>query len=59
MNHDYWEQFYLLGTVEKLAEKIRLRIEVLEGVDWVVLNPVTFEEKQLKLISQELYPLLV
>jgi len=59
MDHDYWEQFYLLGTVEKLAEKIRLRIEVLEGVDWVVLNPVTFEEKQLKLISQELYPLLV
>ncbi|MCS6784205.1 MAG: TIGR03619 family F420-dependent LLM class oxidoreductase [Candidatus Caldarchaeum sp.] len=56
MNLEYWRNFYLYGTVEEVAEKIKKRIESLEGVDWVVLNPVTFEKRQLLKIVEELYP---
>ncbi|MCS7137404.1 MAG: TIGR03619 family F420-dependent LLM class oxidoreductase [Candidatus Caldarchaeum sp.] len=58
MNLEYWKTFYLYGTVEEVAEKIKKRIESLEGVDWVVLNPVTFEESQLLKITDDLFPRL-
>ncbi|MDJ0269925.1 MAG: TIGR03619 family F420-dependent LLM class oxidoreductase [Aigarchaeota archaeon] len=56
MDLDYWREYYLLGTVDELARKIRARINALEGVDWVVLNPLTFGESQLRLIADELFP---
>lgn len=58
MNLDYWRTFYLYGTVEELAEKIKNRIKSLEGVDWIVLNPVTYEESQLRKITDELLPVI-
>ncbi|MEM0349795.1 MAG: LLM class F420-dependent oxidoreductase [Candidatus Caldarchaeum sp.] len=58
MNLEYWKNFYLYGTVEELARKIKNRIQSLEGVDWIVLNPVTYEESQLRKITDELVPLL-
>ncbi|MEM0440045.1 MAG: LLM class F420-dependent oxidoreductase [Candidatus Caldarchaeum sp.] len=56
MNLDYWKKFYLYGTVEEIAEKIKERVKSLEGVDWIVLNPVTFEMQQLRKIVDELFP---
>ncbi|MEM2096039.1 MAG: TIGR03619 family F420-dependent LLM class oxidoreductase [Candidatus Caldarchaeum sp.] len=56
MNLDYWKNFYLYGTVEEIAAKIRERVKSLEGVDWIVLNPVTYERQQLHKIVEELYP---
>ncbi len=59
MNLEYWKDHYLLGTAEEIAAKIRKRIEVLEGVDWVVLNPITFEERLLKHVVEDLFTHLV
>ncbi|MEM2238365.1 MAG: TIGR03619 family F420-dependent LLM class oxidoreductase [Candidatus Caldarchaeum sp.] len=55
MNLEYWKNYYLYGTVDEVAEKIKKRIMSLEGVDWIVLNPVTFEKTQLLRITQDLY----
>ncbi len=55
MNLEYWRSYYLYGTVEEIVEKIRKRIKVLEGVDWIVLNPITFEKKQLSTIVEDVF----
>jgi NTP pyrophosphatase (non-canonical NTP hydrolase) len=56
MNLEYWRNYYLYGETGEVAEKVRKRIERLEGVDWVVFNPVTYERKQLNEIVNNLFP---
>jgi len=56
MNLEYWRNYYLYGETGEVAEKVRKRIERLEGVDWVVFNPVTYERKQLNDIVNNLFP---
>jgi len=55
MNMEYWRNFYLLGTAEEVRAKIRAKIEGLEGVEWLVLNPITFDMKQLVKIVEEIF----
>lgn len=59
MNAEYWRTYYLFGTVEEVVEKIRKRIKVLEGVDWIVLNPISFERAQLSSIVEDVFDKIV
>ena len=56
MDLPYWQEFYLLGEAEALAEKIRAKIDVLGGVDQVVLNPLDWSPEQLELLAGEVLP---
>ena len=58
MDLDYWRAYYLLGEAEELAERIRARIEALGGIDWVVLNPLSFDIGQLERLASEVLPRL-
>ena len=58
MDLDYWQEFYLLGEAEELVERIRARIEALGGMDWVVLNPLSFDIGQLERLASEVLPRL-
>ena len=49
MDLPYWQEFYLLGEAEELAERIRGKIEALGGCEWVVLNPLDWGTEQLEL----------
>ena len=40
MDLDYWREFYLLGEIEELADRIRGKVEALGGCEWIVLNPL-------------------
>ena len=43
MDLEYWQEFYLLGEAEPLAERIRGKIEALGGVEHVILNPLDWD----------------
>ena len=43
MDLDYWQEFYLLGEAEALAERIRGKIDALGGVEHVILNPLDWD----------------
>ncbi len=58
MDLDYWRTYYLLGEAEEIAEKIRARIEALGGMDWVVLNPLSFGLEQLECLAADILPRL-
>jgi len=58
MDLDYWRAYYLLGEAEELVERIRARIEALGGMDWVVLNPLSFDVGQLERLASEVLPRL-
>jgi len=58
MNQEYWQEHYLLGTTTELVRKIKERIASLEGVEWIVLNPLSFDISQLRLIVEDLFPRL-
>lgn len=58
MDLDYWRTYYLLGEAEELVEKIRARIEALGGIEWVVLNPLSFDLEQLERLATEVLPRL-
>lgn len=58
MDLDYWRAYYLLGEAEELVERIRARIEALGGMDWVVLNPLSFDIGQLERLAREVLPRL-
>jgi alkanesulfonate monooxygenase len=58
MDLDYWRAYYLLGEAEELVERIRARIEALGGMDWVVLNPLSFDIGQLERLASEVLPRL-
>jgi len=58
MDLAYWRAYYLLGEAEELVERIRARIEALGGMDWVVLNPLSFDIGQLERLASEVLPRL-
>ena len=58
MDLDYWQEFYLLGEAEPLAERIRAKIAALGGVDEVILNPLDWDIGGLERLATEVLPLL-
>jgi probable F420-dependent oxidoreductase len=59
MDLDYWQQYYLLGEAEALAEKIRAKIAALGGVDHLVLNTLTWDPENLDVLARDVLPLVV
>lgn len=56
MDLDYWRTYYLLGEAPELVERIRARIAALGGMDWVVLNPLSFDPEQLDRLARDVLP---
>jgi probable F420-dependent oxidoreductase len=53
MDLPYWRTYYLLGEADELVERIRARVEALGGMDWIVLNPLSFDPEQLERLATE------
>lgn len=51
MDPDHIDQFYLVGTPEEIIEKMERRIEATDGVDHIVINPTSFDDRQYELIN--------
>ena len=58
MDLDYWQEFYLLGEAEEVAAKIRGKIEVLGGVDHLILNPLDWSPDNLERLANDVLPLV-
>ncbi len=58
MDLDYWQEFYLLGEAEALAERIRGKIAALGGAEQVILNPLDWSHETLDLIASDVLPLI-
>jgi hypothetical protein len=58
MDLDYWQEFYLLGEAEALAERIRGKIEALGGVDHLILNPLNWDPANLDVLAERVLPLV-
>lgn len=58
MDLDYWQEYYLLGEAEEVAEKIRAKIAALGGVDDLVLNPLNWDPANLELLAERVLPLI-
>jgi len=58
MDPEYWRTHYLLGEAEEVVEKISRRIEACGGMEWTVLNPLSFEPEQLERLAGEVMPRL-
>lgn len=58
MNLEYWQKYYLLGTADEIVENIRKRVMAVDGMDHIILNPVSFDKRQLELIAAEVVPKL-
>jgi probable F420-dependent oxidoreductase len=59
MDLAYWQEHYLLGEADAIAERINARIAAVGGrVDWVVLNPVDWDPEQLERLAAEVLPRL-
>ena len=52
MDLEYWQEFYLLGEAEQVAERIRGKIEALGGVDHVILNPLDWDPERLDVLAR-------
>lgn len=59
MDLDYWQQYYLLGEAEEVADRIRAKIEALGGVDHLVLNPLDWDPANLEVLAERVLPLVV
>jgi probable F420-dependent oxidoreductase len=59
MDLDYWQQFYLLGEAEDVADRIRAKIEALGGVDHLMLNPLDWDPANLEVLAERVLPLVV
>ncbi|MEO8470135.1 MAG: TIGR03619 family F420-dependent LLM class oxidoreductase [Chloroflexota bacterium] len=59
MDLEYWQQFYLLGEAEEVAEKIRGKVAALGGVDHLILNPLTWDFRDLNVLAERVLPLIV
>jgi probable F420-dependent oxidoreductase len=59
MDLDYWQQFYLLGEAEAVAERIRAKVEALGGVDHLILNPLDWDPANLEVLAERVLPLVV
>jgi probable F420-dependent oxidoreductase len=58
MDLDYWQQFYLLGEAEEVADKIRGKVAALGGVDHLILNPLTWDVRDLDVLAERVLPLI-
>lgn len=58
MDLDYWQQFYLLGEAEEVADKIRGKVAALGGVDHLILNPLTWDVRDLDGLAERVLPLI-
>ena len=58
MDLEYWQQFYLLGEAEVVADKIRGKVAALGGVDHLILNPLTWEFRDLDVLAERVLPLI-
>lgn len=59
MDLDYWQQYYLLGEAEAVADKIRAKIAALGGVDHLILNPLDWDPVNLEILAERVLPLVV
>jgi alkanesulfonate monooxygenase len=50
------EQYYLVGSPEELIPRISARMEATDGLDHIVLNPLSFDLDQLRLIAEDIMP---
>ena len=58
MDLPYWQEYYLCGEAEQLAEKIAGRVKALGGCEWIVLNTLNWGDEQLELVANEVLPLV-
>lgn len=58
MDLDYWQQFYLLGEAEAVAERIRGKVEALGGVDHLILNPLDWDRAALDDLAERVLPMV-
>lgn len=58
MDLDYWQEFYLLGEADALADRIRAKIEALGGVEHVILNPLDWDVATLERLASDVLPRL-
>ena len=58
MDLEYWQEFYLLGEAEAVAERIRGKIEALGGVDHLILNPLDWDPARLEVLAERVFPLV-
>jgi probable F420-dependent oxidoreductase len=59
MDLPYWQEFYLLGEAEAVAERIRGKIEALGRVDHLILNPLDWDPANLDVLAERVLPLVV
>jgi probable F420-dependent oxidoreductase len=58
MDLDYWQQFYLLGEAEEVADRIRGKIAALGGVDDLILNPLDWDPASIEVLAERVLPLV-
>jgi alkanesulfonate monooxygenase len=58
MDLPYWQEYYLLGEAEELADRIRAKLAALGGAEYVVLNPLNWGMEQLERLAGEVLPRL-
>ncbi len=58
MDLPYWQEFYLLGEAEAVAERIRGKIEALGGVDHLILNPLDWDPASIEVLAERVLPLV-
>jgi probable F420-dependent oxidoreductase len=58
MDLDYWQQFYLLGEAEDVADRIRGKIAALGGVDDLILNPLDWDPASIEVLAERVLPLV-
>jgi len=56
MDLPYWQEYYLLGEAEQVAERIRAKIASLGGCEHIVLNPLNWGTEQLERLAGEVLP---
>ncbi len=56
MDLAYWQEHYLLGEAEEVADRINRRIAAVGQMDWVVLNPVDWDLDQLERLAADVLP---
>jgi probable F420-dependent oxidoreductase len=58
MDLDYWQEFYLLGEAEAVADRIRGKVAALGGVDHLILNPLDWDRATLDVLAERVLPLV-
>lgn len=56
LNFSDIEQYYLIGTPQELTDRISARLKATDGMDHIVLNPLSFDMHQLQLIAEDIMP---